>query len=123
MRLRADPRIEGACDLALSVGPGIEPGEGFLFEPMAIILIRELSPTSPPEFATAVQTIFDLTPAEARLASALSSGRSLEGAAVASGITVKSARTYLERIFRKTGTHQQSQLVALLKSVHPFPAH
>lgn len=67
--------------------------------------------------------LFDLTPAEARLASALASGQPLEAAAAACGITVKSARTYLERIFRKTGTHQQSQLVALLKTVHPFPAH
>ncbi len=65
--------------------------------------------------------LFDLTPAEARLASALGSGQPLEAAAAASGITVKSARTYLERIFRKTGTRQQSQLVALLKTVHPLP--
>ncbi|WP_181172148.1 MULTISPECIES: helix-turn-helix transcriptional regulator [unclassified Mesorhizobium] len=41
---------------------------------------------------------------------------------VASGlkITVKTSRTYLERIFAKTGTHQQSQLVALLKSTEPL---
>ncbi|WP_245461964.1 MULTISPECIES: helix-turn-helix transcriptional regulator [unclassified Mesorhizobium] len=67
--------------------------------------------------------LFDLTPAEARLATNLNAGQSLGVAAAASGITVKSARTYLERIFRKTGTHQQSELVALLKTVHPFPAH
>lgn len=66
--------------------------------------------------------LFDLTPAEARLATALAAGLSLEAAAAAGEITVKSARTYLERIFRKTGTHQQSQLVGLLKTVHPFPA-
>jgi DNA-binding CsgD family transcriptional regulator len=29
-------------------------------------------------------------------------------------------RTYLNRVFRKTKTNQQSQLVALLKSAHPF---
>lgn len=65
--------------------------------------------------------LFDLTSAEARLAAALSSGQSLEVAAAASGITVKSARTYLERIFRKTGTQKQSQLVALLKTMHALP--
>ncbi|UCI25935.1 MULTISPECIES: hypothetical protein [unclassified Mesorhizobium] len=36
------------------------------------------------------------------------------------GITVKSARTYLERVFQKTGTHQQSQLLAMLKTLQPL---
>ncbi|MER9093969.1 hypothetical protein NKI34_23240 [Mesorhizobium sp. M0700] len=65
--------------------------------------------------------LFDLTPAEARLATALASGRSVQEAAIEIGIAVKSARTYLERIHRKTGTNRQSQLMALLKSARPFP--
>jgi DNA-binding CsgD family transcriptional regulator len=64
--------------------------------------------------------LFDLTPAEARLAAALSQGRPLKEAAASSNITVKTSRTYLERIFAKTGTRQQSQLVALLKSADLF---
>lgn len=60
--------------------------------------------------------LFDLSPAEAKLASALAAGTSLNEAAKAAAITVKSARTYLERIFAKTGVHRQSELVALLKS-------
>ena len=35
------------------------------------------------------------------------------------GIKTSTARSYLEKIFAKTGTNRQSQLVALLKSVHP----
>lgn len=64
--------------------------------------------------------LFDLTPAEVKLATALASGRSVQQAAIDAVITVSSARTYLDRIFRKTGTHQQSQLVALLKSAQSF---
>ncbi len=64
--------------------------------------------------------LFDLSPAEARLAAALATGRSLGEVANESGIAVKSARTYLDRIFQKTGTNRQGQLVALLKSTHPF---
>ncbi|WP_287288280.1 helix-turn-helix transcriptional regulator [Mesorhizobium sp.] len=60
--------------------------------------------------------LFDLTPAEARLAVELASGHSVQEAAMEIGIAVKSARTYLERIFRKTETSRQSELVALLKS-------
>lgn len=66
--------------------------------------------------------LFDLSPAEARLASALVSGKVLAEAATANGITIKTARSYLEQIFRKTGTRQQSELVALLKSVAPLSA-
>ncbi|MGX5801266.1 helix-turn-helix transcriptional regulator [Bradyrhizobium sp. Arg314] len=64
--------------------------------------------------------LFDLSPAEARLASALSSGRTLQAVAAESGITVKSARTYLDRVFQKTGTNRQGQLIALLKSAQSF---
>lgn len=69
-----------------------------------------------------LSTLFDLSPAEARLAAKLAGGASLQRAAAACGITLNSARTYLIRIFRKTGTSQQSQLVALLKTVQPFPS-
>ena len=47
---------------------------------------------------------------------ALAAGKSLKAAAAEMGIEYSSARTYLARIFSKTGTSQQSELVALLKS-------
>jgi DNA-binding CsgD family transcriptional regulator len=64
--------------------------------------------------------LFDLTPAEVKLATALASGKSLQDAALDANITRSTSRTYLDRIFKKTGTHQQSQLVALLKSTQPI---
>lgn len=63
-----------------------------------------------------LSALFDLTAAEARLAAALSAGKSLKQTAAEMGITFGSARTYLARVFAKTGTSQQSQLVALIKS-------
>jgi DNA-binding CsgD family transcriptional regulator len=60
--------------------------------------------------------LFDLTPAEAALAISLVSGKTLKEAALESEIKDSTARSYLENIFRKTATNQQSQLVALLKS-------
>ncbi len=65
--------------------------------------------------------LFDLTPAEARLAGGLAAGATLAETAVSQGIQVTTARSYLGQILRKTGTHQQSQLVALLKSAQPLP--
>lgn len=63
-----------------------------------------------------VMALFDLSPAEARLATHLLSGVSLTDSARACGLSIASARTYLARIFAKTGTHSQHQLVALLRS-------
>jgi DNA-binding CsgD family transcriptional regulator len=48
----------------------------------------------------------------------LAEGLTIADSAVRHAVTVKTARTYLERIFRKTGARRQSQLVNLLKAVH-----
>lgn len=59
--------------------------------------------------------LFDLTPAEVRLAAALARGLSLQEAATQAGVQKTTARTHLDSIFRKTGTRRQGHLVALLK--------
>lgn len=59
--------------------------------------------------------LFDLTPAEVKLAADLANGLSLQEAAGRSGVQMTTARTHLARIFHKTGTSRQGQLVALLK--------
>lgn len=64
--------------------------------------------------------LFDLTPAETRFAMALAAGRSPKAAAREVGVTENSGRTYLARIFAKTGTHRQSELISLLQTAHPF---
>jgi DNA-binding CsgD family transcriptional regulator len=70
-----------------------------------------------------LRALFDLSPAEAKLAAALSSGRTLKQAADDAKVRISTARSYMESVFRKTGTHQQSQLVALLKSTQPLRSH
>jgi len=54
-----------------------------------------------------------------RLAASLAQGLPLGKAAMEQGIKVSTARYYLERVFHKTGTNQQSQLVSLLKNPQP----
>ncbi len=58
--------------------------------------------------------MYGLTRAEAVLACHILAGESLEEAAQALEITVNTARTHLKRIFLKTDTNRQSQLVLLL---------
>lgn len=64
--------------------------------------------------------LFDLAPSEARLAVALTQGRSLKAFAAEAGIAFGTARKYLDSIYLKTGTHSQGQLVALLKGTQPI---
>ena len=71
----------------------------------------------PPEL---LSQLFDLTAAEAKLASSLMAGLGLAEAGACQKIKVSTARSYLGQIFRKTGTHQQSQLVALLSGARCF---
>jgi DNA-binding CsgD family transcriptional regulator len=57
---------------------------------------------------------YDLTRAEARLATMLLNGSSLEAAAEAMHVTRHTVRAHLKRIFSKTGTRTQAQLVRVL---------
>ena len=57
---------------------------------------------------------YNLTPAEARLTHSLLTDGSLEKAAENNGVTISSARTYLKRVFAKTGTNKQAELIRKL---------
>jgi DNA-binding CsgD family transcriptional regulator len=104
-------------DFAVSVGPLIDPRHELSFTgPHAAIFIREISLELPAGFKDQMRAFFDLTPKEAVLAASLASGMTLKEAATNTHIRINTARSYLDSIFLKTGTHQQSQLVALLRS-------
>jgi DNA-binding CsgD family transcriptional regulator len=62
---------------------------------------------------------FGLTLAERRLALLLLSGKSLQSAADEANLTISTARSYLKRIFAKTGINRQSQLVTLYYRMMP----
>ena len=61
-----------------------------------------------------VRRLFGLTESESRLASAIASGDSIDGAAESMGVTVSTARTYLKQVFAKTGTSRQGDLVRMV---------
>jgi DNA-binding CsgD family transcriptional regulator/PAS domain-containing protein len=61
----------------------------------------------------ALADLYDLTPAEERLALRLASGETLAEAAAGLGIRTSTARGALRSVFEKTGTHRQASLVRL----------
>lgn len=63
-----------------------------------------------------LQSMFGLTPAEAVITYTITQGCNLDEAARRSGITVSSARTYLKRIFGKTGVNRQADLMKMVLS-------
>lgn len=63
---------------------------------------------------SSVSEIFGLTPAQARLASLLLEGKSLEEIALNLNISAGTARNHLKAVFLRTGTRRQAELVSLL---------
>lgn len=66
---------------------------------------------------------FQLTAAEARLASSLAAGGGIDAASARLAISRETARTQLRAIFAKTGTRRQAELTALLSRLHTTPRH
>jgi len=83
--------------------------------PLALVLVIEAGKN-----LTTLQLLgklYDLSPAELRVASALLAGKSPEKYAQEAGVTLNTVRSQLKNLFRKTGTCRQSELVAVLSRV------
>jgi DNA-binding CsgD family transcriptional regulator len=63
---------------------------------------------------TILKTCYGLTPAEGKLALLIFEGHRLNSAAERLGISVNTARTHMKRIYTKTKTNHQSELVRVL---------
>lgn len=84
------------------------------FESDGLLLILADPRNRAAPHAGMLRLLFDLTPAEAMLATELAAGYPLRDAAARRGIAYSTARVYLRQIFAKTGCHRQSELMTLL---------
>ena len=81
--------------------------------PSALVLFR--NPDEPPSgIETLLEQLYRLTPTEARVARAIMRGEGLQRCAKQLGMRPSTARTHLYRVFDKTGTRRQAELVRLL---------
>jgi len=106
------PRPERAS-LTLMVLPMNTPDSELKGAAVLFIYDPSESPAAKPGL---VARLFSLTLAEAELAVALCSGKTLEEAAIVRRTSVHTVRSQLKSIFNKTGTHRQTDLVTLLLS-------
>jgi DNA-binding CsgD family transcriptional regulator len=61
--------------------------------------------------------LFDLTPAEARVARSLAAGDTVDGIAAAAAVSSNTVRTQVRGILEKTGLHRQAQVISLLGGI------
>lgn len=85
-----------------------------VFARSSVIMIA--TPVVPKEVpgATVLQALFDLTPAEARVAREVGSGRTVAQIAKALGLSLTTIRNQIAAVLAKSGLHRQVDLVSLL---------
>jgi DNA-binding CsgD family transcriptional regulator len=107
IRLAENPSLE------LLIQPADSRGDDMAMKVAAFGFVRE-SVVLPPGMADLVETLLNVSPSEARLATMLSMGNSLTEAAANLGLTIETVRNYSKRLYARTGTRGQSDLVRLV---------
>ena len=79
------------------------------------VLMPIAAPTSPP--VELVMSLFDLTPAEARVARGLASGKTVDDLAGDNGVSANTVRVQVRGVLEKTGCQRQTDVVALLGGI------
>jgi DNA-binding CsgD family transcriptional regulator len=80
-----------------------------------------LTPVTRPEAPSVdlIRSLFDLTPAEARVARSLAAGQTVKGIAAESGTSTHTVRSHVKVVLTKVGYSRQSDVVALLNGLRP----
>jgi DNA-binding CsgD family transcriptional regulator len=106
------PRVSGRRALTVFVRPA-EREQDSSRHKLALVMLLEGTRTveSTP---SDLHQLFRFTPQETRLANLLIAGKTIPEACEELGIHVSTGCTHLRKIFKKTGTHRQSELISLL---------
>lgn len=108
----------GGRDLAAWVLPldgGLRRDLGATFAARVAVFIRELGDTSPFPAELFVRR-YGITPAECRVLMLLTQGMTPKEAAETLGVSLATAKTHISRLFEKTGTQRQADLIRLAMS-------
>ena len=114
-----DPLPRAARPLQILVRPlsdGAQADGGELGGHVGLFILPQTRASAPPGH---LAKLYGLTPAEERLALEILSGKALADAADALNIKGHTARSYLKRVFAKTGVKRQAELVSRLMADAP----
>ena len=106
-------RGDGRPAYVLTVAP-LHPDLAIGDRPLAMIVIVDPDRHSPSE--SHLVELFGFSPAEARLAAALMTGKTLTEIAAEFGLRVPTLRTQLSSILKKVGAKRQSDLIRIFSS-------
>ena len=115
----AVPGTGGELPLVLHVLPAEGSARDLFDAATALLLVTRVEAPEPPSKAL-LQALFDLTPAEARVAWTLLSGRGTEDIATDLGIRPETVRNHVKTILRKTGLPRRIDLARFVSSVAVF---
>jgi DNA-binding CsgD family transcriptional regulator len=82
-----------------------------------LMLTPVTRPEAPP--VELIRSLFDLTPAEARVARGLAAGETVKSLAANSGTSENTVRTHVKVVLTKVGYSRQSDVIALLNGLRP----
>jgi DNA-binding CsgD family transcriptional regulator len=80
-----------------------------------LVVTPVASPQAPP--VELLRSLFDFTQSEARVASGLAVGKTLEEIASTGGVAISTVRSQLRQVLEKTGCARQAEVVAMLANV------
>jgi DNA-binding CsgD family transcriptional regulator len=102
-----------AAALVAHVIPLAGAGRDFVLRCAAILVFTPVALPNAPSVEL-IQSLFDLTPAEARVARHLATGSTVNEIASADAISRNTVRTQVRSILEKTGCRRQTEIVAIL---------
>jgi DNA-binding CsgD family transcriptional regulator len=116
--VRSFPVRSGAETLVAHVIPVRLSARDIFARCIAVLTLTPMNvPEAPP--VELVQSLFDLTPAEARVARGLASGMAIDAIAADRGVSPNTIRTHVRGVFEKTGCTRQAEVVALFTGISP----
>jgi DNA-binding CsgD family transcriptional regulator len=108
---------DGAPPLILHLLPIRRAARDIFSRSMAVLSVTQVGQVGPPDMRV-LCGLFDLTPAEARVARGIAMAQTPEMVAASLGSSLETVRSHLKRIMHKTGTTRQAELVLLLSGLN-----
>lgn len=112
------PAREGQAAMVLHVVPVRGMARDIFSGTLALLVVTAVTHGAVAN-ADIIQGLFDLTPAEARVARSIAQGNTPETTAIGQGVSVETVRKQLAAVLSKTGLRRQASLVGLLTGTAP----
>jgi DNA-binding CsgD family transcriptional regulator len=107
---------EGGATMIAHVVPIRRSARDIFVRCAGVLALTPMSlPNAPP--VAVVQSLFDLTPAEARVARDLAEGKTVADIVLGSGASESTIRFHVRGVLEKTGCNRQTDVVALLTGI------